>query len=451
MSVTITHEGGQIVLNNGVVSHVALDAAVVHAAASAAAAQAVADLFSAMIGEGGESLTVTANMDPALLLHEVSQDSTSRIYNNGYHLYLEHTSLPGGNALIELDPLPVDEGGHAVVRVGRSYQGSGDVRFSILPGGDVTTPEWEFNATSNSYILRNQQGNLGLGTATPQRFFHMAHADPIMRLQDTDEAGVYAEIRADGSAGRVTISADQGGNADGSFISFLVDGQEHVRLNENGQLAIGTATGQRLLHIAGEDPIIRLQDTDTAGLYSEIRADGAAGRLTLSADVSGAGTGSFMSLFVSGQERARIDNEGRLGIGTTSPQRQVHIAGDDPIIRLQDGDDGVFSELRAEGPSGRFSISVDPSASGAGDSYFSILIDGTEQMTIDPNGNVDVRNGHIELSGQKIIEARKTGWAVPSGTANRGSFTTSTATVEELAERLKAVIDDLRGHGLIGA
>lgn len=57
----------------------------------------------------------------------------------------------------------------------------------------------------------------------------------------------------------------------------------------------------------------------------------------------------------------------------------------------------------------------------------------------------------IQISSTRVLCERKTGWTAPSGTATRTSFSTSTATVEEVAERLKALIDDLISHGMIGA
>lgn len=45
---------------------------------------------------------------------------------------------------------------------------------------------------------------------------------------------------------------------------------------------------------------------------------------------------------------------------------------------------------------------------------------------------------------------RPTGWAAATGTATRATYATTTATVTQLAERLKALIDDLTTIGLIG-
>lgn len=56
----------------------------------------------------------------------------------------------------------------------------------------------------------------------------------------------------------------------------------------------------------------------------------------------------------------------------------------------------------------------------------------------------------IKIQNQKVVSKRKTGWQAAAGTATRTSFTTSTVTTAELAQRVKALVDDLIAHGLIG-
>jgi hypothetical protein len=65
-------------------------------------------------------------------------------------------------------------------------------------------------------------------------------------------------------------------------------------------------------------------------------------------------------------------------------------------------------------------------------------------------GNADV-GGTYRVDGVKVVGNRVTGWAVASGSASRTSFDTATVTVSQLAQRLKALIDDLIAHGLIGS
>lgn len=60
-------------------------------------------------------------------------------------------------------------------------------------------------------------------------------------------------------------------------------------------------------------------------------------------------------------------------------------------------------------------------------------------------------NNTFVLNGLQVVRERITGWANATGTATRTTFATSTVTTEQLAERVKALVDDLTLHGLIGA
>ena len=60
---------------------------------------------------------------------------------------------------------------------------------------------------------------------------------------------------------------------------------------------------------------------------------------------------------------------------------------------------------------------------------------------------------NFQCNGDVVVRSQRNGWSLPSGTSSRSGFTTSTVTTAELAERVKALIEDLHealGHGLIG-
>jgi hypothetical protein len=68
-------------------------------------------------------------------------------------------------------------------------------------------------------------------------------------------------------------------------------------------------------------------------------------------------------------------------------------------------------------------------------------------VNLQPNAT----NGVVQFRGTQILTARKTGWTAATGTATRTSFDTATVTLPQLAQAVKALIDDLISHGLIGA
>ena len=65
-------------------------------------------------------------------------------------------------------------------------------------------------------------------------------------------------------------------------------------------------------------------------------------------------------------------------------------------------------------------------------------------------GDADV-SGMYKVDGVKVTGNRATGWGTPTGTTSRAAFDTGGVTVSQLAQRVKALIDDLRAHGLIGS
>lgn len=109
---------------------------------------------------------------------------------------------------------------------------------------------------------------------------------------------------------------------------------------------------------------------------------------------------------------------------------------------------------------GRFDISVNPGGGSAlvlatrVDRFGNVLIGnttGTERLSVTGNIQLTEPTDTLKIGANTVVGARKTGWAAPTGTATRTTFATSTVTTAQLAERVKALIDDLTAHGLIGA
>jgi hypothetical protein len=63
-----------------------------------------------------------------------------------------------------------------------------------------------------------------------------------------------------------------------------------------------------------------------------------------------------------------------------------------------------------------------------------------------------VRAGaYRDTNNVQVLGTRIPGWGAPTGTATRTTFATGSVTLPQLAERLKALIDDLTTHGVIGS
>jgi flagellar basal body rod protein FlgF len=75
---------------------------------------------------------------------------------------------------------------------------------------------------------------------------------------------------------------------------------------------------------------------------------------------------------------------------------------------------------------------------------------GTERLSINGGIQLTESTDSYKVGTNNVVGSRKTGWAAPTGTATRTTFDTGTVTTEQLAERVKGLIDNLISHGLIG-
>ena len=134
-------------------------------------------------------------------------------------------------------------------------------------------------------------------------------------------------------------------NEDSVDLDFRVEsnGDANMLFVDGGANAVGIGTGtpataagiSRYLHIDGGDPGIVLKDStanDVAEIYN------AAGKLIIYGGSGGTNADSYAF---------DIPNN-RLGIGTISPLKQLHISAASPVIRLEDTDGG-YAEVSGSG------------------------------------------------------------------------------------------------------
>lgn len=120
--------------------------------------------------------------------------------------------------------------------------------------------------------------------------------------------------------------------------------------------------------------------------------------------------------------------------------RTVNVASAVNWIQTTNAATGGLPSLVATGTDTNVSLYVQPKGTGV---LFFASGDGTAKLRVNNTGL-----GFFTTSPV----ARKTGWGVATGTATRTTYDTTTITLPQLAERVKALIDDLHstaGYGLI--
>ena len=271
------------------------------------------------------------------------------------------TELTAATALAGTDVLPiVDVGADATKKVSVS-----DL-LRNLPDGTASAPALAFADDQNTGVLSpgdnslafatnatqrlviDSAGKFGFGTSTVStaKFtFNSAGTNEVARFESTD-AGAYLSLKDSTSS---SINFIEGG---ADQFSFGTNSTERLRIDSNGRVGIGTTSPENNLHIADTSgPIIRLTNsTGTDGTYT--------GRIS-TGDAAGtffAGINFFKHDTNDGEIRFRtkVDGtnqdtvtivDGRVGVGTSSADRLLHLSGaDTAIIRLENTDTSLTAD-----------------------------------------------------------------------------------------------------------
>jgi hypothetical protein len=206
----------------------------------------------------------------------------------------------------------------------------------------------------------NTDGNVGIGTTNPISLLHVgaastptATATPTaIQLDNSFRNGVggntslkfYLYKNSNESygfglnnAGGIEYHAGYSGGS-ASNHAFYTDTTEKVRINNAGNIGVGTTAPLNKLHIDGYTGI-RISDavgTNFRGIifgatgsdtneYSYIKWNPNSGEFRLYANT--AGFGGFMSFYSNNAEAMRIASNGNVGIGTTSPVQKLELYG----------------------------------------------------------------------------------------------------------------------------
>jgi len=137
-------------------------------------------------------------------------------------------------------------------------------------------------------------------------------------------------------------------------------------------------------------------------------------------------------------ERLRMSNSQLLFSTTSNPiirtETSAAGAGNFAGVQMKTGFASSVFQMQAKGDALVFGIS------GVGDF-----------MSMDNAGNLDLAGTRqFRVAGQRVMGPRITGWGAATGTATRTTFATGSVTLPQLAERVKALIDDLITQGPIG-
>jgi hypothetical protein len=173
-------------------------------------------------------------------------------------------------------------------------------------------------------------------TGTTAKFFWDASAERL-------ELG--GDLILDDGVGRITLDSISGANrlmstttgfAAYEDLEFRADNYlfkggttERMRIDSSGNVGIGATTVGAKLHLEDSGTgVVFLKTENTAGAL--LVGNNSAGNSYVSART----TGKPLIFETQSAEAMRIDSSGRVGIGTSSPDTELHVEADTPVFRL---------------------------------------------------------------------------------------------------------------------
>jgi len=191
--------------------------------------------------------------------------------------------------------------------------------------------------------------------------------------------------------------------SDNGDISFYEDTGTTAKLFWDASaesLGIGTSSPSELLHLKTEGTQLLVEDTSSGNTGSLFAANTAT---VISSDPSNAIANSILQFQVDGSEAMRIDSSGNVGIGTTSPDRPLHIAGNPAMMLLEDTDGGTNDKrAQLQVDSGVFEINSrnDDNSSRVDNIFIADLGTGNVGIgTSSPSEKLTIQSGNLNFMG----------------------------------------------------
>ena len=270
---------------------------------------------------------------------------------------------------------------------------------------------------TNRLVVKGDTGNVGIGTSSPGELLEIYKDGGDVALKIHEDAGTHEaklHLRRVGSDWELINNND---------LAIESEGTELFRIKTSGNVGIGTTSPGEKLEVDGN---VKLSGNLNVGGY--IHPNDENGNLSiyggnnttndahillhgdsnywgsLELNYGYDATNSFLKISQGSNEHLRITNGGKVGIGTSSPSRSLHIkkSGDNEVARFESDQTSSYIELEDANTTGQILIGTQ------GDN-FKIHTAGTERMRIDSSGNVGIGttspseklevDGNVTISG----------------------------------------------------
>jgi hypothetical protein len=310
-----------------------------------------------------------------------------------------------------------------------------DTLDSVTGRGATTTNSISvggLTVDTDTLVVDSTNNRVGIGEPSPDSLLHLKGSDPIITVEDTSAGGTASFQALNGSA---IIDADSGNTVANSIVRFDIDGSEKMRIDNSGNVGIGTNSPSSYNSVAdnlvvgdvsGNNGITILSGTAEQGSLFFGDGTGASAaqgiirykHSTNALELGTANTGDHLV----------IDSSGNVGINTTDPQSTLDCAGTLTISGGASIANSTDPYMRRAGGNLRIAGRSDGGAGG----NIMICTGSSEDVrfTVDPSGNITAGDSLSSstvgpILGGCAFEIRDTGGSEFVAALQTGGFTGS--------------------------
>ena len=339
-----------------------------------------------------------------------------------------------GDLTVDTNTLYVDSSNNRVGLGTSSPTETLDVRGSVKIGKSGTSPYLTFDEEPDSgsgsefYLTHDISGNIlkftddnsnnliamdrdtgyvGIGTTSPSH-----------NLTINSATGGQLQFQTNGIA-KIRMEADSGGGSfyapSGAYIRHFTSGVERMRIDSSGNLGLGNSS-PTTDSLAGNGGLVIGNGSGNKGItiYGSTTSQQNIAFTDTSSSQQGLiqydHSGDYMRLFTSSSERLRITSDGKLGLGTSSPDHKLHLEESDTTSVFLKTENTAGALLVGNNSSGNSFVSSQTSGK---DLLFETA--NTERMRLDSNGNLGLGTSSVTNSRLQIKGANNTTNAYSDG------------------------------------
>ena len=268
---------------------------------------------------------------------------------SNYHLRIQNPANDNGEAVgLSFGLSTGGDIGASIYHERKGASSYGDLIFATKPAGGNNQERLRIDSSGRLLIGTTTEGEVAADNLTIE---DSGNCGMTIRSSTTGAGGIYFSDATSGAGEYDGLIAYSQGHR---FMQFFTAQSERMRIDSSGRLLVGKSSGSYKLDIGGvSNPQIRCDGTSSSGQrglifayngtnFGSVGQNPQTGDLTIRSGESGQ-TGYYITLETGATERMRVDQNGKVSIGTSVATADLNVYGTASGVLIQNSNTGTGS------------------------------------------------------------------------------------------------------------